>query len=109
MPNIGVDYPPRLQDWGGGHVPGVPPRGAAYGPFKLSEWRLLATTASPWLCQCPHALYLVSCIILSETFSERGVDRDNVAIFSGVRHVPDCAFSEMRDTAAKWCKVLLFS
>ena len=24
------DYPPRLQHWGGGHVPRVPPRGAAY-------------------------------------------------------------------------------
>ena len=33
-PNIGEDYPPRLHNWEG-HVPRVPPRGAAYGNIAI--------------------------------------------------------------------------
>ena len=33
-PIIGGDYPPRLQDWGG-HVPRIPPRGAAYAEKNM--------------------------------------------------------------------------
>ena len=61
-PNIGGDYPPLLQDWGGGHVPPVPPRGAAYvhNVSRSAEYHRLARVKTFKVIFANHASHYLS-------------------------------------------------